>query len=590
MSRGMKRLAWFVAAAALSVAAVLLLIVVLLPRDTLKTRIGEQIAGWTGRDVSLRGDPKIGLFPLRVTLDDVEVGGPAGMDDAEILSMDRLTGKISLIPLIIGRVEVDSFTMVRPLIRLVRDRAGRRNWEFDSGAAALQLAFAGDVPLGSFRVEGGTVLYEDRQTGASERLDSVNLAVEWASVRNPIAINGAGIWRGEEVKFSAGATAPFAYLNGAETPVEARIDTAPLGMTLSGKASDYPDMKLSGALKLNTPSLRRFAAWLGSALGPGSTLGQASLVGTASLADNVLSVADATFTLDGNQATGALEITAGAAPDVAGTLAFNALDLTPYFAGLSAALALGPDWRRVPLPTDWFGEMSADIRLSADSVKLGGFNAGSTAASVSLRDRRLEIGLARAALDAGGISGDLTLTDLPTAPGADVAAQLRATDVNVADTAPFLGLPKTLAGTATAVVDVTAHGGDLGSLVESLGGTAELHVADGTVPLFGVAEMAAAASDASAPAPGAASGPTPVQSAVVGLSFLDGVGTIERASVVTPSYSVSAEGRIGLLDGGLSLNGTLNPGTPEAATGPEAPFTIEGTLANPVAKRQALAN
>ena len=75
----------------------------------------------------------------------------------------------------------------------------------------------------------------------------------------------------------------------------------------------------------------------------------------------------------------------------------TALDLTPYFAGLSAALSLGPDWRRVALPTDWFGEMSADIRLSADSVKLGGFNAGSTAASVSLRDRRLEVGLARAA-------------------------------------------------------------------------------------------------------------------------------------------------------------------------------------------------
>ncbi len=91
-------------------AADLLLIVVLLPRDVLKTRIGEQIAGWTGREVSLRGDPKIGLFPLRVTLDDVEVGGPAGMDDAQILSMDRLTGRIRLLPLIIGRVEVSSFT------------------------------------------------------------------------------------------------------------------------------------------------------------------------------------------------------------------------------------------------------------------------------------------------------------------------------------------------------------------------------------------------------------------------------------------------------------------------------------------------
>ena len=78
------------------------------------------------------------------------------MDDAEIVSMDRLTGTIRLLPLIIGRIEVGSFTMVRPLVRLVRDDEGRRNWEFDSGAAALQLAFAGDVPLGDFSLEDGT--------------------------------------------------------------------------------------------------------------------------------------------------------------------------------------------------------------------------------------------------------------------------------------------------------------------------------------------------------------------------------------------------------------------------------------------------
>ncbi len=40
------------------------------------------------------------------------------------------------------------------------------------------------------------------------------------------------------------------------------------------------------------------------------------------------------FTLDGNSASGALKITAGAKPDFTGTLAFDTLDLTPYFAGL----------------------------------------------------------------------------------------------------------------------------------------------------------------------------------------------------------------------------------------------------------------
>ena len=102
-----------------------MLIVVLLPREALKTRVGEQIAAWTGRDVSLRGEPELDFFPeLTVTLRDVQVGGPPGMADAEIVSMDSLEGTIRLLPLVIGRVEIGSFTMVRPLIRLVRDDRG----------------------------------------------------------------------------------------------------------------------------------------------------------------------------------------------------------------------------------------------------------------------------------------------------------------------------------------------------------------------------------------------------------------------------------------------------------------------------------
>ncbi len=92
------------------------------------------------------------------------------------------------------------------------------------------------------------------------------------------------------------------------------------------------------------------------------------------------------------------------------------------------------------------------------------------------------------------------------------------------------------------------------------------------------------------PAEEGQSAPTAVQSAAVGLSFLDGAATIERANVVTQSYSASAGGWVGLLDGGLNVNGTLKPGAPSAPGASEAPFIIEGTLASPVARLQALAN
>jgi AsmA protein len=594
----MKRIAGIFAAVFLAVVVLFALFIVLLPREMLKTQIGRQIAGWTGREVSLRGEPEIDIFPkLSVTLNDVQVSGPPEMTDAEIVSMDRLTGTIRLLPLIIGRVEIDSFTMEHPLVRLVRDEQGHRNWAFDAGAAALQLAFAGDVPLGVFHVEGGTLVYEDRATGETERFDSVDLTVEWTSVRTSLAVEGTGIWRGEQVTVSAGAEAPFAFLNGAATPFEARVESAPISMIFTGEAADYPDPQFSGALKLSSSSLRRFANWLGSPIGPGSTLGQASLFGTAEFDDGNLSVSDAEFTLDGNDASGALMIKTGPTPDIAGTLAFDALDLTPYFTGLSTALSVASDWRTVELPTDWFRNMSADIRLSANSTKLGALSAGSSAASVTLRDARLEIGIARAEVDRGSLSGDLAIThgDQPKAE-----AQVRLTDMDVESIASALGLSEAISGTGSAVVDVTTAGGNLGALVDDLNGTARFDLRQGRMPAFGIASVAAQSGVAAVPAPINNLSPVPVEAVSAGFSFSGGVAILERSRLTTSSYAADVQGWIGLRDGTLGLNGEVRAKTAAADTAAASgnasdepqgfPFTIGGALADPVAEVQEQTN
>lgn len=162
----------FLAISAAFVAALVLavgLFYAFLPREALQTRLGEILASWTGRDVTLRGEPRVELLPrLTVTLHDVTISGPPDMEDADLIHMDWLRGTIRLLPLLIGRVEIDSFKMKRPVLTLVQDGA-ERNWHLDSGAAALQLAFAGDVPLGNFEVEDGTIVYEDRAGGNRRR-------------------------------------------------------------------------------------------------------------------------------------------------------------------------------------------------------------------------------------------------------------------------------------------------------------------------------------------------------------------------------------------------------------------------------------
>ena len=514
-----------------------------------------------------------------------------------------------LFPLIIGRIEVGSFTMVRPLVRLVRDKEGRRNWDFETGAAALQLAFEGDVPLGDFRLESGTVLFEDRELGVNDRLDSMNLSVGWSSVRQPLGVEGSGIWRGEQVTVTAAAAAPFAFLSGRETPFEARVEAPPISLIFNGKADDYPQVKMEGGLKVSTPSLRRFASWLGSPVGPGSTFAQMSGFGTATISGEGLSVENAEFMLDGNDASGALKIAMMPELDITGTIAFEALNLTPYADAISAAMSIAPDWRNVTLPSSWLGDIGADIRLSADSVQIGGLAAGNAAASLSIRDGRLEIGLARAVFGDGSLSGALAISDPPHASEAVVEVQLRANDIAFAAPAATIGLPEAVSGTATLLVDASTKGRDIGAMVAALSGTARLGVKDGAVPLFGLDAIAAGANGQGDTPSDEGLAATPVTFASLGLDFSGELATVELGSVVTPSYSADLRGWIGLKDGSLGLNGAIKPGpqdlntvaaadtTDGAETVPVVPgapeplrFTIEGTLAEPVARPVAMAN
>jgi AsmA protein len=248
------------------------------------------------------------------------------------------------------------------------------------------------------------------------------------------------------------------------------------------------------------------------------------------------------------------------------------------------------DWRRIAFDTGWFHDLSADIRLSAGSIRLAELRSTDTAASVLLRDARLEIGLARAAFNGGGLAGDLAIVDSPGAAGAAWEAQFRAIDLDFAEAASLFKVPQGLSGTVSAVVDVAAGGADVGALVRDLSGTARLDVRDGGVPLFGIAEVATGSLAALAEQTTGALASTPVDTLSAGFSFSGGVGILERSSIVAPAFAADATGWVGLLDGSLGLSGTIRRGEAGAEGGNGMPFTIDGTISRPVARPLALAN
>jgi uncharacterized protein involved in outer membrane biogenesis len=312
------------------------------------------------------------------------------------------------------------------------------------------------------------------------------------------------------------------------------------------------------------------------------------LAGTATLHEGVLSVENADLLLDGNNGSGALELAFGKRPAIVGTLAFARLDLTPYFSGLSRALRTAENWRAISLSTDWFRDFTADLRISADHVRIEGLEAGPTAATLSLRDRRLELGLARAELGGGGVAGDLAVTDSDKS-GAAYEAQFRASELNLEEVAPISGLRSGMRGVAAVSLDAAATGGTLGALLEAAAGTASLEIRKGAVPLFGIAEIATSAPPVSPSAPLTVI-PITSLSASAGLAG-NGGADIERFALVAPAFTAEATGRVEFSGGDLRLEGTVYPGGSEGAGGGEPlPFRLEGTLRRPVAVPLALAN
>jgi len=121
----------FFAAGIIGLAVMLLLAVTVLvnPNDY-KGRIEQQVKTSTGRELTLRGDIKLAVFPwIALELGPASLGNPEGFGTEPLLSVQRASLRMRLLPLLhkqlqIGRIEIDGLDL-----RLKKNAAGKGNWE-----------------------------------------------------------------------------------------------------------------------------------------------------------------------------------------------------------------------------------------------------------------------------------------------------------------------------------------------------------------------------------------------------------------------------------------------------------------------------
>jgi len=129
------------------------LIALLFDWNELRGPLGRLVSVKAGRPVSITGDLEVHLWSMTptATVNGLKIGNPAWVArkgtaavEGDMADIERLTVRLSLLPLFKGDVVLPLVSIQKPTIRLARDDDGHGNWQADPEAAAKE---GGGEPL-----------------------------------------------------------------------------------------------------------------------------------------------------------------------------------------------------------------------------------------------------------------------------------------------------------------------------------------------------------------------------------------------------------------------------------------------------------
>jgi len=499
------------------VVAALVILPSLVPADKIRAEVVAQVKAATGRDLTIDGKVSVSAFPsLSVQVNSVALSNPPGFQGKDLVRLGALDVRLKLLPILSGKVEVDSFVLVDPVITLEVDRQGRANWVFDTAKPAAAKAEAkpaetkqssgggaplSDISLGQVRIDNGKLSYIDAKAGTREEIDGINLAIELKNLDNPLKVKGGLKYHGKQIDLGADVAKPRALLDGTATPAELSVATEAVKLGFKGEAAGA---NVKGDIDLSVPSVRNLVAWAtGKPLeAPASAFGPFSLKGKLAAAGTKVSLTQAAIALDAIKANGDFSVdTGGTRPNLKGKLDIEALDVNPYLPpeqpagkGGTAAPAGGTspaaksDWSDATIDASALKSADVDFALSVGSLTVKQIKIGKSALRLILDNGRLTADLSQLELYKGAGKGKFVLDGSQNGSvGLDAAFTLKglAAEPFLKDAAGF----DRLEGTGNFDVQVAGRGKSERALVSSLNGKGALSFLDGAIKGINLAEM-----------------------------------------------------------------------------------------------------
>ncbi|MDX1541655.1 MAG: AsmA family protein, partial [Geminicoccaceae bacterium] len=421
----------------------------LIPVDTYKRQVEAQVEAATGRALTIDGPVDLSFFPsVALEAGSVRLANVQGAAEVDMVRLEALEVELKVLPLLGGSVEVDRFVLIEPQIHLEVDEQGTPNWQLGGPAAETTGGEAPDAPeeqgeqpaeapadggglpiselkLGDIRIEDGTLTFRDATSGVNERVENIDLSLDLPDLKSRLQADGTFDYKGKTVEIGLGLDQLLAMVEGGSSPISARIEAEPVGLTFEGLVDGGAAAGARGALDLDVRAIRDLAAWLAQPLDfKGDGVRSLAIAGKLDASPARIAFNDASIVFDDIKAEG--EVSAdlrGPVPAVQGRLDVGEVDLNPYLPKPAAedeavedeaedqapADAPAAEWSDEPIPIPKLDMAALDFELVLDKLKVDDLELDRTALAVTLENAVLGIDLKEFALYGGEGAGTFRL-------------------------------------------------------------------------------------------------------------------------------------------------------------------------------------
>jgi AsmA protein len=578
---GLKRLALAVSAILVAAFVTLVALSFLIPAAAVRDAVKSEIHAVTGLDPMLGDDVSLSLFPSgSVRFRNVQLGDGHGGEPAVVA--DELTARLRYFPLLAGRIQIADVTLVRPTINVAFSADGQSNWSglISALAHALQPDLDRTASFSEIGIQDGTVVVHDGGKAAAERLENVEFQVAWPSISKSFGANGHFLWHDEPVEASLTLSDFLAALTGDRSGVKVRVSTAPLTLAFDGAATDQPTLKVQGTLDAEAPSLRDAMRWTGSSNLPFGGFGRFALRAQSDIGGGVVALSNVNVDLDGNTAEGALTLS-NDGHMVQGTLAADALDLTPYVSGIRLVAKNQNDWDQLPFALDGFNGFNLDLRLSAASIKISSAHLGRTAVAADMHDGKFNLTIGESQAFGGVAKGSLGLASADG--GVAVTSHMQFIDVDLADCLGQIFGVRKLEGRGNLAVNLDGAGISVMAVTHALNGTAALTAQSGALNGINVEQLLRRLERRPLSGNGDfRSGRTPFDQLVISLKADQGTVSIDDMHIDGPAVRLTVGGQASVPSRDLDLKGVATLVSSTSAEEFDLPFVVQGPWDDPI--------